>query len=472
MIATGPPAQTATKGGFARALRQRQVLVSAPSRHARLVAALLVSGGFGLLVVMVLRDPDVADWRPSRRLAWSLSLLAAVILLARGIYLGRPVTGRHAATALAMLLAGVGWHLVGRGIVGGALVACAGLTLVWPLPSRPGPGGPQAVWPLVCSTRGDPLAAFAMHSTKSWFFNDDRSAALAYRTRLGFAVVSGDPLGNPGAGGALIRDFAAMCHRLGWRIIVLNCSDRWVQLWRDASVIAAPLITAPVGRDVVVDVSGFTMGGRKFRNLRQAVARTHNRGTTTEVVAEQALTDALRVELTDVLHASHGRGRERGFSMMLDGVLTGRYPGVLLIIGRDRDGTVQAFHRYACSGGGADVSLDLPWRRPSAPNGIDERLTVDMIGWCKEHGGHRLSLAFAAFPELFDSRQRVGAQRVYYQLIRLGEPLIRLEALYKYLRKFRSLGQRRYVLLSARHLLVALVVLLSLEFLPQRTHLK
>jgi lysylphosphatidylglycerol synthetase-like protein (DUF2156 family) len=143
---------------------------------------------------------------------------------------------------------------------------------------------------------------------------------------------------------------------------------------------------------------------------------------------------------------------------------------VLLSIARDEAGTVQAFHRYAVSGAGSDVSFDLPWRRPGAPNGLDERLTVDMIAWCQERGGCRLSLAFAAFPELFDERNRVGLQRLYYALIRLGDPLIKLESLYRYLRKFHALGPRRYVLLPAVHLLGALVVLLSLEFLPHRSH--
>ena len=36
--------------------------------------------------------------------------------------------------------------------------------------------------------------------------------------------------------------------------------------------------------------------------------------------------------------------------MMLDGTLEGRYPGVVLIVGRDRSGRVQAFHRYVTSG--------------------------------------------------------------------------------------------------------------------------
>jgi lysylphosphatidylglycerol synthetase-like protein (DUF2156 family) len=322
---------------------------------------------------------------------------------------------------------------------------------------------------LIEATTGDPLAPFAMHSAKSYFFNDDRSAALAYRARLGFAVVSGNPLGKPSGYGPLVEEFAAMCRHRGWRIIVLNCSERCLSLWHDASAMRRPVMAVPSGRDVVIDAQRFTLSGRKFRNLRQAVSRSRNRGITTEVVAEQNLPAALKAELSEVMHASHGGGAERGFSMMLDGALSGRYPGVMLIIGRDRDGAVQAFNRYVCAGGGSDVSLDLPWRRPGAPNGIDERLTVDMIEWSRKRGADRLSLAFAAFPELFDERQRNAAQRVYYQLLRLGEPLIGLESLYRYVRKFRSMGARRYVLLSARHLPAALVLLLSLEFWPHRS---
>ena len=147
--------------------------------------------------------------------------------------------------------------------------------------------------------------------------------------------------------------------------------------------------------------------GRKYRNLRQAVQRTHNVGVTTEVVAEQELDEALLAELRHVLRSSHSGARtERGFSMILDGALKGRYPGVWLIIARDRWGKALAFNRYASAGGGNDVTLDVPWRLPGAPNGIDERLSVDMITWSRNHGARRLSLAFAAFPEIFDNKNR------------------------------------------------------------------
>src|SRR6202030_1613921 len=91
-----------------------------------------------------------------------------------------------------------------------------------------------------------------------------------------------------------------------------------------------------IGRDVVVDLAGFDMVGRKFRNLRQAVQRTRNGGITTEVVDEQGIDDQLRGGLAEVMNLSRRESRfELGFSMILAGALEGRYPGIQLIVARD-----------------------------------------------------------------------------------------------------------------------------------------
>jgi len=95
-----------------------------------------------------------------------------------------------------------------------------------------------------------------------------------------------------------------------------------------------------------------------------------------------------------------------------------------------------------------------------------------MIADAKNRNALRLSLAFAAFPEIFDAAHPGPMQRVAYRLIHLLDPLIRLESLYRYLRKFHSLAERRYVVLCAHHIPGALVVLLSLEFMPRPRHLR
>ncbi|GAA4536818.1 bifunctional lysylphosphatidylglycerol flippase/synthetase MprF [Mycobacterium paraffinicum] len=424
------------------------------------------------LAEILVRHHHQPAWHYTDRLAWSLTVLVAVAWIARGIFLGRPVTAMHAVAAFCFVLAGLGLHVLSFDLLGDLMIAGSGMVLMWPTSSHPRPEDLPRVWKLIQATRDDPLAPFAMQTGKSYHFTADGSAALAYRTRLGIAVVGGDPIGDESRFPELVADFAAMCHTHGWRIAVVGCGERRLELWNDAAVLGQSLRAVPIGRDVVIDVTGFDMVGRKFRNLRQAVKRSHNCGITTEIVGEQELSDEQLAELTEVVRASSKAAHtERGFHMNLDGVLEGRFPGIQLILARDASGKVQGFHRYATAGGGSDITLDVPWRRRGAPNGIDERLSVDMIVAGKENGAQRLSLAFAAFPEIFDEKNRSRVQRVFYRLIHVLDPLIALESLYRYVRKFHALDARRYALVSMTQIVPLLVVLLSLEFMPRRRHL-
>ncbi len=453
-------------------LRARErVVVHVDSTTARCIGALALFCATCWLIALLARNYRHADWQTDGRLGWSLTVLAAVTLIARGIFLGRAVTAMHATAAALFLVMGLGAHVLSFDLLGDLLIAGSGLVLMWPTSAHPRPGDLPRVWALINATEADPLAPFAMQTGKCYHFSAAGSAALPYRTRMGFAVVSGDPIGDEAQFPELVADFAAMCHTRGWRIAVLACSERRLRLWSERDVIGQSLRAIPIGRDVVVDVSSFAMKGRKFRNLRQAVHRTHNSGITTEIVAEQELDATQRSELAEVLLASSkGAHTDRGFCMSLDGVLQGRYPGVELIIARDASGRVQGFDRFTTAGGGSDVSLDVPWRRRGAPNGIDERLSVDMIAAAKDAGAQRVSLAFAAFPDIFDEERRGRLQRLFYVLIHLLDPLIALESLYRYVHKFHALDARRYALISMTQVIPLLFVLLSLEFMPRRRH--
>ncbi|MHA7652292.1 bifunctional lysylphosphatidylglycerol flippase/synthetase MprF [Mycobacterium sp. ML4] len=458
-------------GLLPRRQRHERVVVHVDSPAARCLGALGVLVAACWLIAVFTRDRRHEDWHDAGRLVWSLTILAAVALIARGIFLGRPVTARHGLAACAMLVGGLGARVLSFDLLGQFLIAGSGLALMWPMAARARPEDLPRVWRLVNATQRDPLAPFAMQTGKCYHFNDQATAALAYRTRLGFAVVSGDPIGDETQFPSLIADFAAVCHTHGWRMVVLGCGERRLDLW-SAEVIGQSLRAIPIGRDVVVDVEGFALVGRRFRNLRQAVNRTHNAGLTTEIVAEQELDSDLCAELTAVLRASaKGARTDRGFCMNLDGVLQGRYPGTQLIIARDAQGVVQGFHRYATAGGGSDVSLDVPWRRRGAPNGIDERLSIDMIAAAKDQGAQRVSLAFAAFPELFEGDLDGWLKRWCYVLIHILDPLIALESLFRYLSKFHAMDARRYALVSLTQIVPLAVVLLSLEFMPRRRQL-
>ncbi|MBB4854686.1 lysylphosphatidylglycerol synthetase-like protein (DUF2156 family) [Mycobacteroides chelonae] len=61
------------------------------------------------------------------------------------------------------------------------------------------------------------------------------------------------------------------------------------------------------------------------------------------------------------------------------------------MIARDHRGVVQGFHRYAT--------------------------TIDMITLAKTEGARRLSLAFAAYPEIFAEKERTRVRQVCYSAI-------------------------------------------------------
>ena len=340
-------------------------------------------------------------------------------------------------------------------------VIAAGAVIALP---RRSPGAADAedrrhVWALVDRSSGDTLAPFALRTDKNYVFTPDRSAAVAYRVRFGTAIASGDPIGDPTQREAAVETFLEMAAANGWRAAVLGCSDRMVDVWRRRGMSALP-----IGRDVVIDVGSFSLEGRKFRNLRQAVQRTRNSGVTTEIVSERSLSDDQRAELTRVMRETGKGDQARGFAMILDHVLDGTHPGTFIAFACDRTGRAVAFQRYASADGGRELSLDVPWRVPGAPNGVDERLIVDVVGWGAEGRAESVSLAFAAFPDLFAATERGVLHQAAYRAVRLLDRFIKLESLYRFVRKFHSFGQQRYIALRPLQVIWVAVAALTLEF--------
>jgi lysylphosphatidylglycerol synthetase-like protein (DUF2156 family) len=392
----------------------------------------------------------------------------AAAALGRGIGLRRPVLLPHIAAAITLLVVAHFSGQRGHHVFEQVAIVLAGVVALW-APPAPNPGTASErrhIWSLVNLTANDCIAPFAMRRDKSYVFSDDGRAAVAYRVRFGVAVASGDPLGDAESQLDAVKAFISMAEVNGWRIGVLGTGEDWADWWR-----ARGLRGLPIGRDVIIDVESFSLTGRAFRNLRQAVQRTHNAGVTTAIYPAESLPAGLADELKAIVKSSR-RNPNRGFSMILDGLLDGEpHPGTLIAVAYDRDQQVVAFHRFSTADSGREITQDLPWRRRGAPNGVDERLAYDVVEWAKENDARRVSLSFAAFPELYATTPESLLERVSYWATHRLDSFIRLESLYRYLRKFHSLGKRRYVLLRLRDLAPVAAAMLTFEFATRRRSL-
>ena len=421
-----------------------------------------------LLLMSVALVYEAGRAAPGEDHGWFIAVSIAGLFVVRGLHLRRPITLPHFTVAVFVLAAANAAYRASHPGFGFVFLAATGFILMLPQASRPQPEQLYRIAELVGRTERDPLAAFALHSSKSYYFNVNSTAAIGYRARFGIAVVAGDPIGDRAEFPGLLSDFSEFAANHGWRVAVIGASPELAGMWRHRAIEHRGLRAIPVGRDVIVDVGTFAMVGRSFRNLRQAVSRTRNFGVSTEFINEADLSEPLRAELLDIVDEwQHGR-QTRGFSMILDHLLDGRNPGMLLVLARDGDGRVAGFQRYGVSGRGRELSLDVPWRRKDAPNGLDERMIVDLVDYARVQGIERISLAFAPFPELFAEKERSRTGRLIYVAVHLGDALIRLESLYRFLRKFRAMSDQRFVLIRWREVLLAAAALLTLEFVPHR----
>ena len=288
---------------------------------------------------------------------------------------------------------------------------------------------------------GDTLDPFARRSDKKLVWSADGRAAVAYRVVAGVGLASGDPVGDQDAFGDAIARFVALCDEHGWRPAFMGARGDRLPLYATVGLRGEYL-----GDEAIVAVDGFTLDGRAMRGVRQAVNRTVNHGITTEIVSEGDLDAVLRAELAAIAERSRDGAPERGFSMALDGLLSGRDRDCVVAIARDADGAPFAFQRYVPCRRGGGLSLDAMRRDRVGPNGVNERLIVDVIEWAGDHGIAEVSLNFAFGRALLDDDAHVaGARRAQVWALRRLSPWFQIESLLRFNAKFAPRWVPRYL---------------------------
>ncbi|MFM7060897.1 MAG: bifunctional lysylphosphatidylglycerol flippase/synthetase MprF, partial [Actinomycetes bacterium] len=237
----------------------------------------------------------------------------------------------------------------------------------------------QRVRVLVDRADGDSLDPFALRHDKRYVFSSDGRAVVAYRYLNGVGLAAGDPVGDQASAPDAVRRFIARCDAHGWRPAAISVRGDRLDVWTEQG-----LRVQYLGDEAIIEVAGFHLEGRTMRPVRQAVSRTRRHGITTEVHREGDLDPTLRRALVGISDAHLDGQPDRGFSMALDGLLSGRDADCVIVVARDETGTPFAFQRYVPCRSGRGLSLDAMRRddggRPQV-NGVNETLIVDAVAW-------------------------------------------------------------------------------------------
>ena len=317
---------------------------------------------------------------------------------------------------------------------------------------------------LVHSWGIDTLAPFVLRADKSYFFAGDDSAFLAYRVVGGVAIVSGDPVGPPEAAAALVGAFVAHARGRDWRIAILGASERWLPTYAEHGLHALYH-----GDEAIVDTETFSLEGRAIRKVRQSVHRLETAGYVARVLRPSELDASVRDELESVAVDWRGGQPERGFVMALDTLFSLDDAHAVFVVGFAPDGRAAGFLHFALSAPSRSLSLSSMPRLRTTPNGFNEWLICEAVGWARSAGYDHVSLNFAPFAALLAPEAELsGLQKLQRRALSALKGHFQLDNLLAFNRKFFPRWERRFVIYEHRRDLprVGIAALAAEAYLP------
>lgn len=466
---------TAARGLARRRRRAWQVAVSVAGLSTVLhVLHGLTDGTLTSLVVLVVliarrhdfdRPGDIGSrWLAARRIVLAVAAIAAYGLSA--LWINRVEADQQLTIHFAMsevVRGALGLRITGSPHLQGdfsnwfplSLVLLTAASFLWVLSSWLAPWRHrvkqeqherEVTRALVAAWGVDTLAPFVLRADKSYFFNADATAVLAYRVVGGVAVVSGDPIGPSEEFDELVRRFIAHAHERDWRIAILGVSERCLPLYRRHGLHALYH-----GDEAVIETATFSLDGRPIRKVRQSVHRLQRAGYEVRALRPSEIDADLRDQLEEVSRTWRGANPDRGFAMALDALFRLDDEGALFVVGFAPSGAAAGFLHFALVPGASALSLSSMPRLRSTPNGFNEWLICEAVEWARAHEYERVSLNFAPFaallaPEVELSRLEKAQRRALLSL----KGRFQLDNLLAFNRKFFPHWQRRFVVYERR----------------------
>ena len=393
---------------------------------------LIVSICVGLVVI--------ADWVGHGRIKLGGKLLRESSALLR-FKQGHDHFKRHSAGAFGHVIhfawIPLGVHLVEIGAL--LLIAYVIFRPLAAPKSWPSPSVRRMAVEVVREHGKDTLSFFKLRPDKHYYFNEDRTAFVAYRVEARTLLLSGDPVGPAEAFADLLAEVRSFARARGLKLAAVGASENLIKIYDDLGLQALY-----IGDEAIVELGKFSLEGRPIRKVRQSVSRLTKAGFTAELRTLATLDRSALPDIERVIELGRQGRPERGFSMAMDSIRGDCEQDTLFVLARDELGAVRGVLHFVPCYGRAAVSLSMMRRDPSTPNGLTEFLVVQAIELLRERGIEEMSLNFATgarFMHAPESRVEAGLGRLCHRLDRFFQ----IESLYRFNVKFFPRWDTRYL---------------------------
>ncbi|MBT0773357.1 bifunctional lysylphosphatidylglycerol flippase/synthetase MprF [Kineosporia sp. J2-2] len=294
--------------------------------------------------------------------------------------------------------------------------------------------------------RAVPVLARASHGNASLLWTGDKQllfssggdALLMYRVQGRSWVVMGDPVGDPGQFGELVRRFLDLCDSRCGRPVFYCVRDDLAGLYREHG-----LALVKLGEEAMIPLAGFAMTGSRRAKLRSECRASARAGVVVEIVEGERLA-AVLPQLREVSDRwlDDRRTQEKSFSLgAFDEDYVARFPVAVASI----DDRVVAFASLWTSGARHEVKVDLMRRCPEAPRTVMTHMFVESMTWARENGYDTFNIGMAPLSGLRTDGTGSFWERVGHVLWTHGEHFYNFQGLRQFKERFDPSWETRYV---------------------------
>lgn len=349
------------------------------------------------------------------------------------------------------------WFVDSLNLVGIVSLAYATFSLVRPVVwrHRTLPIDRRAAADLIQQYGDSALDFFKTWDDKVFFFSSTHRGVVSFGQARSSAIVLGDPVAaDPVEFDRLMEEFLDYCDANDWGV-----AFHQVPATRIKQYVSFGLTAIKIGEEAVVDVTTFSLEGRRMKALRSSINRLEREGYRS-VYFEAPLTDDTVSRLRAVSDEWLGisRRRERGFTLGSFSNSYVRSTPVMAI--EDSNGQIVAFANIIPDWVKGEGTIDLMRRRRELPNGVMDLLQVRLIEHFRDAGFQRYTLGMAPFVNVGEQPGAPVIERAIRLLYDHVSRVFSYKGLHAYKAKFLPLWESRYLVYGSETSLPGIILAL------------
>ncbi len=289
------------------------------------------------------------------------------------------------------------------------------------------------------ATTTDSRGFLALLGDKYLSWSEDRKAFLMFDITRRYWIVMGDPVGEPKSAEALLWRFREQVDLYNAKVVFYQVSDNYLPYYLDLG-----LSLLKIGEEARVDLSSFSLQGKRFGSQRTARNKFVKNGYRFAMLTKEELLDNLETlrSISDRWLAQK-KAHEKSFSLGFFSEDYIKYTDVAAVY--DQTGKIVAFANIWKTAGLNELSVDLMRYDPESPNGIMEYLFVELMLWSKDLNFKKFSLGMAPLAGLERHPLAPLWHKIGTVIFDLGEEFYNFEGLYAYKAKFAPEWLPRYL---------------------------